>query len=247
MGLEMFDCFEEKTPEIPEIDYSDIEKKNVEPDIRKDIPNVEKAIVIGEPEKVGKILDYKQGDGVPGIKATCSLTSIANICTMNGKEVTEGMVVRYALDNDLCVNSRWRPSKTGATYIHQQLDILKHYGFDAKFYRDNGKETYEMIAKSLAQGKGVIANFDGEMLWGTAGFHKTHLGFKGTNHAVTVTGAAIDATTGEVAGLYICDSAQGREKDACWYLSVEEFSKCSGPGVIGSGFVVTDDPIRKAR
>lgn len=245
MGSEIFDVFEVRTPETPEIDYSDIEEMVEAPDIRYDIPDVEKAIVVGSPEEAGKLLDFNQGDEVKNAWGTCGLTSIANLCILNGQEVTEGMVVTYALENNLCAKSRWNPGKTGGTGTEQQLKLLEHYGIKGEFHRNTGEGTYDLVAKSLAEGKGVIAKVDADMLWNTAGFYKTYLGSKESNHVVTVTGAAIDAETGNVAGLYICDSGRGRESDACRYLSIEEFSKCSGRGIARTGFIITDDPIRK--
>ena len=213
-------------------------------EVRSNVPGVERAIVIGNPEETAQILDSIQGDAIEGAEGTCGLTSIANLCVMNGQNVTEGMVVEYALENDLCMYDPWSAPETGGTTAEWQVDILRNFGIEAE-YNDASINTYEVIADAIEDGKGVIVELDAGKLWDEPSCSSKILWFFPTaNHAVTVTGVARNAETGEITGFYICDSGRQLESDACRYIPIDDFSKAYNSNIINAGAVITNEPIR---
>lgn len=244
MEFEMFDLFEQELDIVNDTtEYNEVNEVNVPMEIRNDVPGVDEAVVIGDPDGIGEILDFSQGDAVEGALGTCGLTSIANLCSIFGLDVGEGDVVQFALDNGLCTNDPWKPENTGGTYWYQQVEILKCYGIDAQFYECNDG-IYETIAEAIESGRGVIAEIDAGSLWGDPASTNIVDGKRAMNHAITITGVARDANTGEIAGFYICDSGRGLESDANRFLSIDEFKDCCASDILGSGVVITDNPIR---
>lgn len=244
MDFENINLYEQEIEEMSDnTEYQNLEDLNRSLDIRYDIPGVESAVVIGNPEETGRYLDSVQGDEVEGAMGTCGLTSIANLCVLNGQEVTEGMIVEYALENNLCHYDPWSPDDTGGTSAEQQVEILKHFGIDAHF-EEAGIHDYEAIADAIESGKGVIAELDAGVLWDEPDCSRTIFGFQTANHAVTITGVARDADSGEIAGFYICDSGRQLESDSCRYVDIEKFSEAYGESVLNSGAVITDNPIK---
>lgn len=255
-GTDMVKLIEEKEAldkeigEMPEtnlirtsIESSEDYKKAAQMEIRYDIPGVETAIVSGDPFEVANILDSVQGDAVEGAWGTCFLTSISNICTLAGKDISEGDVVRYALENKLCNVDPWSPENTGGTTTRSAVRILNELcGIDAHAYEDREFRKFdnEAIAQAIEDGRGVIAGLDAGTLWGDPKYTDTFFGRRVANHAVTVTGAVRDADTGKVAGFFICDSGSG---NACQYIDVDSFNKMCR-NTRGGSVVVTDKPIR---
>jgi len=246
IGMENLDISEEmesvKDEDISEGKYTDVNAYML-PETRYDVPDVEVAIVSGDPEGAAQIVDFVQGDEVEGAEGTCGLTSIANICRLSGMEVTEGEVVTYALENGLCGYNPWEPGETGGVNDEQMVEILRDYGIEADAY-DADQYDLEFVAQAIESGRGVIAGVDAGTLWNDPAYTDTICGHRAANHAITLTGVARDAETGNVAGFYICDSGAG---DACRYISAEEFHEMCGAGDIEfDSFIITDDNIRRA-
>lgn len=227
--------------ELSEADYEKIGSFSP-PEIRYDVEGVEAAIVSGDPYGAATYLDSVQGDEVEGALGTCGLTSVSNICKLDGLNVSEGDVVTYALENGLCRYDPWSPADTGGTTEEQVVEILEHYGIDAHWH-DAADCSDEQIAQMIEGGHGVMVGLDAGTLWGEAQYTDTVYGQVVANHFITVTGVARDADTGEVAGYYICDSGRGLESDSCRYISVDMFHEACTDAYTGS-VVVTDDPIR---
>lgn len=224
--------------------YEQIEDFAINTQIRYDVPNAERVVVTGNPEEVEKYLDSVQGDEVQGARGTCGLTSIANICRLNGLDVTEGMVVTYALENNLCRYDPWNPDDTGGTSGDQVAAILRAYGIGAHF-NDVNVYNVEALAEAIDSGRGVIAGVDAGVLWDAPDCSRTIYGMPVSNHYITLTGVARDASTGEIAGFYICDSGRQLESDACRYIPIEKFSEAYGPQIYGADAIITDMPIRR--
>ena len=73
-------------------------------ELSAEVPGMDRAMVCGDPFRLGEILDYQQGfDNPYGATGTCGLTSVSNICKMAGMDVTEPEVVEYAMENDQCI------------------------------------------------------------------------------------------------------------------------------------------------
>lgn len=237
----------EKLNEINQLnetdEYEQLEDWFINMDVRYDVPGVECAIVTGNPEEAAEKLDSVQGDEIYGAEGTCGLTSIANLCVLNGQEVTEGMIVQYALENNLCYYDPWCPEDTGGTTAEQQVELLKRFGMEAQ-YHEASINGYEILASAIDEGRGVIIELDAGALWDEPACTSTVFGFPTANHAVTLTGVARDAATGEIAGFYICDSGRQLESDVCRYVPIEKFSEAYSENILNAGAVITNNPIR---
>ena len=106
-GLKMDDLMEAEG--LRESDVWGIgEIEEIEPilpmELSAEVPGMDRAMVCGDPFRLGEILDYQQGfDNPYGATGTCGLTSVSNICKMAGMDVTEPEVVEYAMENDQCI------------------------------------------------------------------------------------------------------------------------------------------------
>ena len=94
------------------------------------VPGLERALVCGDPFRLGEVLDYQQGfDNPYGAFGTCGLTSIANICKMAGMDVSEPEVVQYAMEYGQCIKDD-PMFGGGGTTIGNDLEILSHFGVE---------------------------------------------------------------------------------------------------------------------
>lgn len=194
----------------------------LEPEIRTDIPNCETAIVYGEPYKRSELVDSMQGDNPYNARGNCGLVSIANILRISGKEVSETDVTGYAIEKGYCQYDRFGDEcDNGGTTFEGRQKIFADYGIQTEICMESQGYSIENIADAVENGKGVIVGVNADILWNKDLGSPTFAGMPVANHIVTVTGVARDASTGEVAGLYICDSGHN---DACRYLTADEFN-----------------------
>nr|WP_231395160.1 MULTISPECIES: calcium-binding protein [unclassified Herbaspirillum] len=181
------------------------------------------------------LLDYSQGDEVPGYKGTCSETSVANVCIMADQSVTEGDVVRKAIANGWCNTSSPDEGTRGSSNQTSQVAMLQSFGLRAE--NRNGFDIQRM-AELVKDGRGVMLSVNAGKLWGVPEYIEGGQ----INHKVTVTGVACDASTGEVAGFYIADSGRGQSTDGCRYLTLAELRNAAD--VVGRSMIYILDPIK---
>lgn len=198
-----------------------------------EIINGKKMLTYGSPRFY--LLDYKQGDEVPGYKGTCSETSVANVCVMAGLSVSEGDVVKKAIANGWCNTSAADESTRGSSNPFSQVAMLNSYGLRAEIV--DGYNIKRM-AELVRDGRGVMLSVNAGKLWGVPEYVEGGW----VNHKITVTGVVCDAESGEVAGFYIADSGRGRTSDGCRYLTLEEVRNAAD--VIGAGMITTLEPIK---
>lgn len=207
-----------------------------------DIPDVDKAIVFGNPIELGYQLDYIQGfDNEYGATGTCGLTSISNICKIFGMNVSEPEVVKYAMENNLCEKVEPGIMGGGITTM-QAIRILEHFGVSS-YCEFSDVATPERIAEAIEGGHGVILGVNSGLLqnreWkvynDTDGIEVTHY--------VTVTGTVRDIKTGELKGFYLCDSSSARPDGGAIYTTIEKIKE-SYSDVYGGHVVMTNAPIR---
>lgn len=206
------------------------------------VPGMERAIVVGDPYAWGEKLDFQQGfDNPYGAFGTCAPTSIANLCTMAGMELTEPEVVTYAMENGL--SAPVRPGELGgATTIGGQLEILAHYGFDAHCEFNDAADC-ERVAELIEGGHGVICGLNSGVLQDRPWKTYNEAGEICATHSVCMTATVRDADTGALRGFYLCDSSAQRPDGAMIFVPLEKMQACYGD--IKGGFVVaTDAPIR---
>ena len=210
----------------------------LEPEIRTDVPGCAAAFVSGDPFARAELVDYKQGDNPYRAEGNCGIVSVTNVLSIAGLEATEEGTTHHAIVSGECYYNPFGPSsENGGTTMELQEKILEDHGIASTCYASSEFGLNE-IADAVENGQGVIAEVNADILW------EEDLGSTGlcANHAITITGIARDAATGEIAGVYICDSGRGCQGDACRFVSAEQFRDCY-EGIANSGAVVTDAPI----
>ncbi|MET3431462.1 Ca2+-binding RTX toxin-like protein [Herbaspirillum seropedicae] len=204
-----------------------------------DVANGHFVQVYGYPKAYPDI-DYSQGDAVPGYMGTCGETSIANLLTMAGQKVTEGDVVKKAIDNQWCNTTCSNPSGRGGTTRIQQQKLLASYGVATGVLNDYDPDKF---AKLIKQGRGVLLGVNGAELWG-ADLSPEQLNLINVNHMITLNGVAYSSSTGNLLGFYIADSARGFAFDAARFISLPELEKVAHFST-GCDVIYTIDPIKR--
>ena len=167
--------------------------------------------VFDSPKETGKLLNSSQGipksrggEGIEGFEGTCGLVSVENVLRMAGVNIDEAKIVEYASTHKpfryngermLCTTGS-TPENNGGTYSTDLQVILRHFGIESTI--ENAE--IEKMARFVEEGRGVIVSVDANMLWYQCYGSIQNL------HCVTVTSVQRDRTTGEITGIYICDS-----------------------------------------
>jgi hypothetical protein len=152
-----------------------------------------------------------------------------DVANQFGKNVSENDVVHYAADNNLCVSSG-DPKREGATTITDQERVLDGLGVPAHIESGN---TLKGLGKDLEEGHGAIIEVNAGELWNNPDYYDSGK----TNHAVTVTGVAIDPSSGEAEGAWIDDSGNGSYDE---YVSVDnpalqDWANNGSPSIVTDG------------
>jgi len=212
-------------------------------EITDQVPGMERAIIVGDPINLGDRLDFQQGfDNPYGAFGTCGLTSIANVCTISGMEVSETEVIRYAMENGLCEKGEGSAFGGGGTTIKNQIEILEHYGIPAHCeFADTA--TPERLAQAVEGGHGVILGLNSGILQDREWKIYNDNGEIAATHAVCLTGTVRDADTGELVGFYLCDSSGQTPDSGKTFVSLDKLKE-SYSEVRGGFATITNDPVR---
>lgn len=185
-------------------------------EISTEVPGVERAIVIGNPFAAAQLMDDVQGDNELHYQQDCGLTSVSNIARLCGLNVSENDVVILADKLNECDN-RWFIPMTdrGGVSDDNIINLLAHYGIESRAESAlSPGGSLEAIAQYCENGQNVTMGLNAGVAWN----EPSCIGNGYANHQVTVLGAVRDASTGEVAGLYICDSGS---HDQCRFVDRE--------------------------
>lgn len=218
--------FDEKVKiyEEPEQFWDRVEAISLEPEERFDVPGCTVALVTGNPFHPDLKLDYQQGDNPYKAQGNCGLVSIVNTLRRGGKDITEDIVTKKAINNGLCVyNALGEASDNGGTTALDRQRVFKLLGIDSEIVSPERGGKLEDIADAIDCGKGVVISGNAGALWNIDDGSTMINGKLVSNHCIAVTGVARDAFTGKVAGVYVCDSGRGVPSDACRFLSRQEF------------------------
>lgn len=215
----------------------------LEPEIRFDVPECEVAMVTGDPFGNAGKMDFKQGDNPYNASGNCGLVSISNLLRRAGLEVSEADVTRCAIESGLCeYNPSGSAENNGGTTMEMRRDILQQYGIASDICPAQNGGSLQEIADAIDSGRGVLISVNAGELWECDDGSTPFWGNPVSNHCVTVTGIARNASTGEITGVYIADSGRGAAGDACRYITVEKFDEAY-TNVYGSGANITRDPV----
>lgn len=186
-------------------------------------------IVIGDVER-SKEFNHHQGDNPYGFRGTCGLVSCEDVLRQFGINVTEAEVVRHSVHDGLC-NVTDQPETSGGTTMEGQAQILTDGGVPAHPVTGAGLGD---LADWVSQGRGIIAEVNAGELWDDARAY----GAGYANHAIVVTGAAVDPQSGELLGFYINDSGRGFPSDSGRFVSLDLMKHCWAD--VGGGAVLSD-------
>ncbi len=163
---------------------------------QKMLDNADGGKTYNTPSETGKNLDYNQGK-MKGYSGTCGLCSCENILRLAGVQISEQEIVRYAVQNGLCVCDH-DEEENGGTNYESRKQLLQAFGVDSSLLPQN----LSTIASAVVSGRGVIISVDAGRLWEDARY------LNGL-HAVTVTSVDFDLT-GRIESFHICDSGANR-------------------------------------
>ena len=190
-----------------------------------DVPNCTNAITHGNPFELSKRMDFQQGDTDLRIRGNCGIVSSRNLITMNGININERELTKYAAESGLCDSSRLLPTnERGGTSSSERQKLLETFGVKTeKWMATDSNTTFEKIADALDHGRGGILSLNAGLLNDNPRVYAVNAeGRPMSNHVVTLLGAVRDGTTKEVKGFYICDSGTG---EACKYVDIDRMKK----------------------
>lgn len=165
------------------------------------LPDGRESLMAGDvPEYAG--FSHRQGDNPEHFQNDCGLTSVQDVLLQFGARVTEGDVVTHALEHGECRVDPAAPGRSGATRPSQDAQILGDYGVPSTV---RSGQTMAQLAAQVEQGHGVIIGVNSGVLWQIPEM----VGDGRVNHAVTVTGVALDPDSGSIQGFYVNDSGNG--------------------------------------
>ena len=241
MGV--FDEFEkdwenpkEVSPEVAE----HLEGACLEPEL-VEVPEVGEVSVIGDPFGIGEKLEDNQGHNFYNFQGDCGLVTVLNILTMAGIDTSEDEVVGRAIVMGRCRYSELnRPEDNGGTTVMDRKAMLETYGISSTVMEGKSAgASPEALARYVAAGHGVNISFNCGYAWD----EPSCIGDGSVNHSVAVTGAAWDKDTGELKGLFVCDSGLTDRDSKVVFMSVDVLNEAyvNAPG---SAALVTNEPIR---
>lgn len=186
-------------------------------------------LVIGDVERCREF-NHRQGDNPYGFQGTCGLVSCEDVLRQFGVEVSEADVVRHAAVSGLCEISSVA-AECGGTTEWSQARILTDAGIPA--HAEFGQSISD-LTEWVSQGRGVIIEVNAGELWNNP---QAYDGGR-ANHAICLTGAAIDPMNGELMGFYINDSGRAYPGDSGRFIPVDLMQRmwCDA----GGGAVITD-------
>lgn len=181
------------------------------------LPDGTEAVLYGDPFEwieSGR-LDYQQGVTIDGEEylGTCGLASISNLLNLSGVRITEDEVVRFCVENNLCITGV-DPLINGGTNFEYISAILENYGVSTYYAQYSSNE----IANYILNGYGVLVSVDADVLW----YDESPDIY---NHEITVTGVVYNLDQTELLGFYICDSGFRSVEYGQKYLDVETFER----------------------
>src|SRR5262249_43836713 len=106
------------------------------------------------------------------------------------------------------------PRQCGGTTELEQAAILSDAGIPA---HTESLSTLSDLAKWVGEGRGIIIEVNAGELWNSPNAYD----FGQANHAIVVTGAAVDPNSGEVIGFYVNDSGRAYPGDAGRFIPAE--------------------------
>jgi peptidase C39-like protein len=169
------------------------------------LPDGQQSLMLGDVPDYARF-NHRQGDNPERFQDDCGLMSVQDVLRQFGVRVNEGDVVTHALQHGECHVDPAAADQSGGTRPSQDAQILTDYGVPSHV---RSGQTMAQLATQIEQGHGVIIGVNCGVLWQIP----ENVGDGGVNHAVTVTGVALDPQSGSIQGFYINDSGNGKSAE----------------------------------
>jgi hypothetical protein len=169
------------------------------------LPDGRQSLVLGDVTDYAAF-NHHQGDNREHFQLDCGLVSVQDVLQQFGVHVNEGDVVTHALQRSECYVDPAAADQSGGTLPSQDARILTEYGVPS---RVESRQTLAQLAAQVEHGHGMIIGVNCGVLWQVP----EHVGDGVVNHAVTVTGVALDPHNGNIQGFYINDSGNGKSAE----------------------------------
>lgn len=169
------------------------------------LPDGRQSLMLGD-VRAYAVFNHHQGDNPEHFQLDCGLMSVQDVLRQFGAHVNEGDVVTHALQGGECYVDPAEADGSGGTAPSQDARVLTDYGLRS---RVESGQTLSQLAALVEQGHGVIIGVNCGVLWQVP----EGVGDGGVNHAVTVTGVALDPRNGDIQGFYINDSGNGKSAE----------------------------------
>lgn len=186
-------------------------------------------LIVGDVERCREF-NHRQGDNPYGFLGTCGLVSCEDVLAQFGVEVTEADVVAHAARAGLC-EIDGLPSERGGTTEFSQARILTDAGVPA--HAEFSKSLSD-LREWVVEGRGVIIEVNAGELWNNPDAYDSGR----ANHAVCLTGIALDPASGQLAGFYVNDSGRAYPGDAGRFVPVDMMQRMWADA--GGSAVITD-------
>ncbi len=186
-------------------------------------------LVVGDVDRFREF-NHRQGDNPFGFLGTCGLVSCEDVLRQFGIDVSEADVVRHAAAAGLCEVSG-PPEARGGTTEAWQAQILTDAGLPAHV---ETRGNLSDLAGWLGEGRGVIIEVNAGELWNNPAAYEGGR----ANHAICVTGAAVDPESAQILGFYVNDSGRAYPGDAGRFIPLDLAQRMWADA--GGNAVVTD-------
>ncbi len=170
-----------------------------------ELPDGEPSLMLGHVRSYAAF-NHRQGDNPEHFQLDCGLMSVQDVLRQFGAQVTEAEMVEHALQRGECSVDPGAPEQSGGTTPSQDARILTECGVPS---RSESGLTLRELAVLVEQSRGVIIGVNCGILWQVP----DDVGNSGVNHAVTVTGVALDPQDRNIQGFYINDSGNGKSAE----------------------------------
>lgn len=206
-----------------------------------EIPEVGSVVTAFDPVETARDMDDIQGDNYLNAQGDCGVVSVANLCVMAGKNLSEDEVLAQAVQMGLCSYSPSQsPDMNGGTTAFTRSLLLHSYGIPNEVRLDiHSDASIEAIARYTEAGHGVNLSLNAGLAWNDV----SSIGDGSANHSLIATDTARDPKTGELKGLFVCDSGLTDRDSKAMFLSVDTL-RSAYENAPNSGLVVTTHPIR---
>jgi hypothetical protein len=170
-----------------------------------ELPDGEPSLMLGDVRGYAAF-NHRQGDNPEHFQLDCGLMSVQDVLREFGAQVTEADIVEHATQRGECSVDPAAAEQSGGTTPSQDARILTEYGVPSQ--AESGLTLPELTAL-VEHGQGVIIGVNCGVLWQVP----EDVGNGGVNHAVTVTGVALEPQTRNIQGFYINDSGSGKSAE----------------------------------